>query len=156
MALATGQRRIQKPSVRDDADHADLLVERLGVGVELAYAIDNGAVGATCNPVIVLTVVREEMSRWLPRLRQLVNENPTATEDEVGWLLVEEVSKSAAKLLVPIFEQAKGRNGRLSIQTDPRYYRDTEAILAQAVHFNELADNMIVKIPGYRRRYPGH
>jgi len=114
---------------------------------ELTYAIDNGAVGATCNPVIVLTVVRQEMSRWLPRLEELVRENPVATEDEVGWLLVEEVSKSAAGLLAPIFEQAKGRNGRLSIQTDPRYYRDGQAILGQALHFNDLAENMIVKIP---------
>jgi transaldolase len=114
---------------------------------ELTYAIDNGAVGATCNPVIVLTVVRQEMSRWMPRLAALVEENPTATEDEIGWRLVEEVSRSAARLLEPIFEQAKGRNGRLSIQTDPRYYRDTEAILGQAARFDELADNMIVKIP---------
>ena len=43
---------------------------------ELAYAIDNGAVGATCNPVIVLSVVRQEMSRWQPRLAQLVDEQP--------------------------------------------------------------------------------
>ena len=114
---------------------------------ELAYAIDNGAVGATCNPVIVLTVVRQEMSRWMPRLAELIEEGPTATEDEIGWRLVEEISRSAARLLEPIFEQAKGRNGRLSIQTDPRYYRDTEAILRQATRFNELADNMIVKIP---------
>lgn len=114
---------------------------------ELKYAIDNGAVGATCNPVIALSVVRQEFSRWLPRLEELVRDNPHATEDEVGWRLIEEVSKSAAALLVPIFEQTKGRNGRLSIQTDPRYYRDTRAILAQAVHFHELAGNMIVKIP---------
>jgi transaldolase len=114
---------------------------------ELAYAIDNGAVGATCNPVIVLSVVRQELSRWMPRLAELVAENPTATEDEVGWMLVEEVSKSAARLLVPVFEQAKGRNGRLSVQTDPRYYRNTPAILAQAARFNQLAPNMIVKIP---------
>jgi transaldolase len=65
----------------------------------------------------------------------------------VSWLLVEEVSEGAARLLLPIFQQAKGRNGRLSIQTDPRYYRDTVAILAQTVHFNSLAENMIVKIP---------
>ena len=26
---------------------------------ELAYAIDNGAVGATCNPVIVLSVAKQ-------------------------------------------------------------------------------------------------
>ncbi len=121
---------------------------------ELAYAIENGAVGATCNPVIALTVVRQEFSRWHPRLTALVEQNPTATEDDVSWLLVEEVSESAARLLLPIFQQAKGRNGRLSIQTDPRYYRDTAAILAQTVHFNNLADNMIVKIPATAAGFP--
>jgi transaldolase len=114
---------------------------------ELAYAIDNGAVGATCNPVIVLNVVRQEMSTWMPRLAELTEQHSTATEDEIGWMLVEEVSRSAARLLVPIFEQAKGRNGRLSVQTDPRYYRDTGALLRQAAHFNDLAENMLVKIP---------
>jgi len=114
---------------------------------ELAYAIDNGAVGATCNPVIVLSVVRQELSTWMPRLAELVDEHPSATEDQVGWMLVEEISKNAAALLHPIFEGAKGRNGRLSIQTDPRYYRDAEAIGAQAARFNGLAENMIVKIP---------
>jgi transaldolase len=114
---------------------------------DLAYAIDNGAVGATCNPVIVLSVVRQEKATWMPRLAELIEEHPTATEDQVGWLLVEEISKSAATLLAPIFQQAKGRNGRLSIQTDPRYYRDRESILGQATRFSGLADNMIVKIP---------
>jgi transaldolase len=147
MALATGPREFKSPLYQMTQTTPTCLWNDSASESELAYAIDNGAVGATCNPVIALAVVREEISRWLPRLRQLVSEHPSATEDEVGWLLVEEVSKSAARLLVPIFEQAKGRNGRLSIQTDPRYYRDTEAILAQAIHFNELADNMIVKIP---------
>jgi transaldolase len=114
---------------------------------ELAYALENGAVGATCNPVIVLNVVRQEAQKWMPRLKELVEEHPEAGEDEVGWLLVEEVSKSAAKLLLPAFEEHKGRNGRLSIQTDPRLYRNRAAILAQAQRFSTLAPNMIVKIP---------
>ena len=50
-------------------------------------------------------------------------------------------------MLLPVFEAHKGKNGRLSIQTDPRLYRDTEAIVRQAVHFSGLAPNMIVKIP---------
>jgi transaldolase len=114
---------------------------------ELTYALDNGAVGATCNPVIALTVVRQEEDRWMPRLAELVEEHPAETEDQVGWRLVEELSRSAARLLVPAFEQSKGRNGRLSIQTDPRYYRDTKAIVRQAERFSQLAPNMIVKIP---------
>ncbi len=114
---------------------------------ELEYAIEHGAVGATCNPVIALSVVRQEAPRWVPRLAELARQNPTASEDSLAWMLVEEVSTDAAGMLVPAFETAKGRNGRLSIQTDPRYYRDTGAILDQARHFSGLAENMIVKIP---------
>jgi len=50
-------------------------------------------------------------------------------------------------LLKPAFDRYKGKNGRLSIQTDPRFYRDPQAIVEQAVHFSGLAPNMIVKIP---------
>jgi transaldolase len=114
---------------------------------ELTYAIDNGAVGATCNPVIVVAVLRQEMERWGPVLRRLTEEHPTATEDQLGWMMVEEVSTNAAALLRPIFDAQAGRNGRLSIQTDPRFFRDTEAMVAQAVHFSRLAPNMIVKVP---------
>ena len=72
---------------------------------------------------------------------------PVATEDEISWRLVEEISIKGAELLKPIFDKQKGKNGRLSIQTDPRFYRNTEAIVEQAVHFSQIAPNMIVKIP---------
>ncbi len=61
-------------------------------------------------------------------------------------MVVEEMSANAAKLLKPIFDREKGRNGRLSIQTDPRNYRNSNAMLTQAIRFSRLAPNMIVKI----------
>ncbi len=117
---------------------------------ELTYSIEHGAVGATCNPVIAVTVLKKEMALWKPRIRELIAAMPQATEDEIAWKIVEEISGNAAKLLRPIFEREKGRNGRLSIQTDPRNYRNTEAMLAQALHFDGLAPNMIVKIAATR------
>jgi transaldolase len=114
---------------------------------ELSYSIDHGAVGATCNPVIVLEVLKKEMHLWRDRIQQLVVERPTATEHEISWRLVEEISIKSAKLLTPIFERERGRNGRLSMQTDPRFYRDPDAIIRQTVHFDGLAPNLIVKIP---------
>src|SRR4029078_13073117 len=60
----------------------------------------------------------------------------------------------AASLLKPIFNEQRGRNGRLSIQTDPRLFRDTAAIVAQAIEFNNLAPNIIVKIPVTRAGIP--
>ena len=118
---------------------------------ELTYSIEHGAVGATCNPVIVVDVLRKEMKEWGPVLRRLVAEHPIATEDQLGWEMVEAVSKKAASLLLPIFAAGAGRDGRLSIQRIPRLYRDAQAMVTQAVHFSTLAPNMIVKIA----RHPG-
>ena len=114
---------------------------------ELTYSIEHGAVGATCNPVIVLEVLKIEMQAWKDRIAALVNEMPAATEHQISWRVVEEMSANAAKLLKPIFDRQNGKNGRLSIQTDPRFYRDPKAILDQVLHFDSLAPNMIVKIP---------
>lgn len=115
---------------------------------ELGPSIEtNGTVGATCNPVIVLEVLKKEAHLWKERIPALVREMAHATEDQVGWRLVEEMSIAAAELLMPVFEREKGRNGRLSIQTDPRYFRDPEAMVKQALRFHGLAPNIIVKIP---------
>src|SRR6202022_2291461 len=121
---------------------------------ELTYSIEHGAVGATCNPVIVLGVLKKEMSLWKDRIRSLIDERSTATEDQIGWQLVREVSVKAAGLLRPVFEAHQGKNGRLSIQTDPRLFRDSKAIVEQAEEFNRLAPNMIVKIPVTRAGIP--
>lgn len=114
---------------------------------ELTYSIEHGAVGATCNPVIVLGVLKKEMNLWKDRIQGLIKELPTATEDEIAWQLVREISVKGAALLKPIFDEQAGKNGRLSIQTDPRLFRDARAIVEQASEFDGLAPNMIVKIP---------
>jgi transaldolase len=117
---------------------------------ELSYSIENGAVGATCNPSIAVTVIKQEILVWKPRILELAKEFPEATEDEISWMIVEEMSTGAARLLKPIFDREHGRNGRLSIQTDPRNYRNTDAMLKQAIRFSRLAPNMIVKIAATR------
>jgi transaldolase len=114
---------------------------------ELTHAIADGAVGATCNPVIALAVIKKDLAYWKPRIAELSASMATATEDQIAWALVEEMSVRAARLLRPVFDAHAGRNGRLSIQTDPRLYRSTAAIVEQAVRFSQLAPNMIVKIP---------
>lgn len=113
---------------------------------ELEAAIGWGAVGATCNPVIALAAIRADLPRWQARLTEIAHERPTATESQLGWAVVEEVSLEAARLLLPAFQGHRGRNGRLSMQTDPRLFRDAAALVAQAEHFSSLAPNIIVKI----------
>ncbi|GAA4345177.1 transaldolase family protein [Microbacterium rhizosphaerae] len=114
---------------------------------ELRRSIEFGAVGATCNPVIALTAIRNHPDVWRPRLRELADEHPTWGESQLGWEAVKELSIGAAQLLEPAFVASGGRDGRLSIQTDPRLHRDAAALVAQAVEFSQLAENIIVKIP---------
>ncbi len=114
---------------------------------ELKYSIEHGAVGATCNPVIVLGVLKKELHVWKDRIRALIRQLPTATEDQIAWHVVREISIEAARVLEPLFHAHQGRNGRLSIQTDPRLFHDSQAIFEQAIEFSKLAPNMIVKIP---------
>ncbi|MBP8838250.1 MAG: transaldolase [Dermatophilaceae bacterium] len=114
---------------------------------ELAQSIEWGAVGATCNPVIAVTCVKADLPRWSARMLEIAEQRPTASEPQIGWQVVEEISIEAARLLEPAFEKFKGHNGRLSMQTDPRLHRDAVALADQAERFSTLAPNVIVKIP---------
>ena len=114
---------------------------------ELKDALTWGIVGATCNPVIALSALKADKDHWNGRINEYAQSHPTATEDEIGWQMVKELSINAAKILEPEFEKYNGRNGRLSIQTDPRNFRNAKLLTDQAVEFSKLAKNIIVKIP---------
>ena len=114
---------------------------------ELKDALTWGIVGATCNPVIALSAIKADKDFWVGRIKEYAKANPAATDDAIGWAMVKELSLNAAKILEPEFEKYNGRNGRLSIQTDPRNFRDAKALTAQAIEFSKLAKNIIVKIP---------
>jgi len=114
---------------------------------ELKDALTWGIVGATCNPVIALSAIRADKDYWVGRIKDYAKANPTATDDAIGWAMVKELSVNAAKIFEAEFEKQNGRNGRLSIQTDPRNFRDAKALTEQAIEFSKLAKNIIVKIP---------
>lgn len=103
---------------------------------ELTYAIERGAVGATSNPTIVGQVLRQEMPLWRDRIGAIIAEHPTWTEDDVAWRLIEEMAVRASKLLLGVFEREGGRKGLLSIQTNPKFYRDAARITAQLMHLH--------------------
>jgi len=114
---------------------------------ELRYAIEHGAVGATSNPTIVGEVLRKELDAWRGRIGELIAEHPTWDEDQLTWELFCEIAVRGAQQLWPVFERERGLKGRLSIQTDPRLYRDTARLVEQGERFAALAPNMQVKVP---------
>ena len=113
---------------------------------ELEYAIERGATGATTNPVIVKQVLENELDSYKDCINGFIEGMPSATEDEVAWAVIEKMAVDGAKLLEPVFEPDKCK-GRISIQTNSKYYRDTDKLVGQAVYFNNLAPNIQVKAP---------
>jgi len=114
---------------------------------ELAYAVERGGTGATSNPVIVVEVMKKEKDHWVPRVREMAATNPTWSEVELTWALIEEMGARGAGILAPVFEDEGGHKGRLSLQTNPANYRTPDRMVEQAVHFNTLAPNIQVKFP---------
>ena len=114
---------------------------------ELTYAIEHGATGATSNPFIVFTVLKGALAEWKDRIKQVIAEHPTWDEERIAQQVYEEVGVRGSKVLLPVFEQRKGLRGRLSIQTNPQWYRDTDRLVKQAIYFHGLAPNIQVKLP---------
>jgi transaldolase len=114
---------------------------------ELEYAVARGAVGATSNPSIVLDVMKKEKLHWIPRVRDLAAANPSWTEVELTWAIVDEMAVRGAAVLRPVFDREDGRMGRLSVQTNPANHRDPARMVEQGVRFASLAPNIQVKFP---------
>lgn len=114
---------------------------------DLARAVELGATGATSNPSIVLEVMKRDKAYWVPRVLALAAANPTWSEVELSWAVVEQMAVRGAAILLPTFEAHGGRKGRLSVQTNPANYRDVERMVEQAIRFAGLAPNIQVKFP---------
>jgi transaldolase len=114
---------------------------------ELEYALSYGAVGATANPTIVVDVWNKAPGYWRERVGALAAEQPQATVSDLAWAIVGDMSIRGAKLLESVFEAQAGRQGRLSVQTNPTLFRSPARMVDQAVELSTLAPNMIVKLP---------
>ncbi len=113
----------------------------------LTEAVRQGAVGATSNPVIVNTVITQEEQQWMPELQRLIAGNVHDTEEDIAAKLIGHIGAAAARVLEPVFLREQGRKGRLSVQVNPRLYRNADRMYAHATALASLAPNIAVKAP---------
>lgn len=114
---------------------------------ELRDAVAHGATGATSNPVIVYAAVKSDPKTWTPVLDAIIEAQTTATEDEVAWLLIEEIGRQAAAILEPVHAETRGGKGFLSMQVSPKYFRDAGRMAEQGRALAALAPNIAIKVP---------
>lgn len=114
---------------------------------ELQYAIDNGASGATTNPVIVGNVLKKELPQWEETIKTIIADHPAYTEDEVAWDVIKALGAKASKLLLPLFEASQGQKGRISFQTNAKFYRSKDKMVEQACELAAVVPNAQIKAP---------
>ena len=114
---------------------------------ELQYAIDNGASGATTNPVIVGNVLKKELPQWEETIKAIIADHPAYTEDEVAWDVIKALGAKASKLLLPLFEASQGQKGRISFQTNAKFYRSKDKMVEQACDLAAVVPNAQIKAP---------
>lgn len=114
---------------------------------ELTGAIADGAVGATTNPVIVNSVIKNEWESIRELVAKIIAESDSLVEDEIVWEIIAAIGKEAAALLYPVYQSSNSQLGRLSLQTNAKYYRDTEKMVEQAIQLCSTFENSQIKAP---------
>ncbi|MFG2638818.1 transaldolase [Streptomyces sp. NPDC048362] len=127
----------------------DLSRELLADGELKELITDKHVVGVTTNPTIFASALSRG-DRYSNQLRRLRSEG-AAVDDAVFALTTDDV-REGCRTFRDVYRRTGGRDGRVSIEVDPRLARDAEATIAQAVKLWETVaePNLFVKIPATR------
>jgi transaldolase len=124
----------------------DLSRTRIRSG-SLARSVEDGEiVGITTNPTIFAKAIGAG-SGYEDQVRELALRG-TAIGESLRLLTAWDV-RAACDILRPVFDRTGGRDGRVSIEVDPRIAQDSERTAAEARGLWWLVDrpNLFIKIP---------
>jgi transaldolase len=124
------------------------------VSGDLARLVEQGKiVGITTNPTIFAKSISAG-SGYEDQVRELALRG-TAIGETLRLLTAWDV-RAACDILRPVFERSAGRDGRVSIEVDPRISADAERTAAEARGLWWLVDrpNLFIKIPATEAALP--
>jgi transaldolase len=124
----------------------DISRDRLRTG-SLQSLIDGFHVsGVTSNPTIFQHAVASGTA-YNDQLHDLAISG--ASVDEAARAITTQDIRAAADVLRPVYDRTSGVDGRVSIEVDPRFARETAKTVAQARQLWWMVDrpNMYIKIP---------
>ncbi|MGO1317200.1 MAG: transaldolase [Cellulomonadaceae bacterium] len=127
----------------------DLSRELIQTGELARLTAERGVVGVTTNPTIFAKALSEDV-RYAEQLGVLAAVG-TSVDDAVVEITTDDV-RDAVDILAPVHERTAGRDGRVSIEVDPRLAHDTEATVAAARALWQRVDRpaLFIKIPATR------
>lgn len=132
----------------------DLSRTRLTTGNLADLVRDKHVVGVTTNPTIFQKAIGGSSDAYDAQLRDLAVRGVTV--DEAVRMMTAADVREAADVLRPVYDASNGRDGRVSIEVDPRLAHHTEATIAEARQLAWLVDrpNTLIKIPATKAGLP--
>ena len=131
----------------------DISRERLRSG-NLQELIDTKhVVGVTSNPTIFQKAL-EKGDAYDEQLREL-KKREIAVDGVIRYLMAYDI-RWACDVLRPVYDRTDGKDGRVSIEVDPRIAHDTDRTVAEAKGLWWLVDrpNVMIKIPATEEGLP--
>ncbi|MBB4711257.1 transaldolase [Streptomyces luteogriseus] len=131
----------------------DLSRRRIESGDLAELVATRNVVGVTTNPSIFQAAIGSGAG-YEEQLADLAVRGVTV--DEAVRMMTTADVRAAADVLRPVYEATGGRDGRVSIEVDPRLAYDTTATVAEARQLAWLVDrpNVMIKIPATKAGLP--
>ncbi|AWE53346.1 transaldolase [Streptomyces nigra] len=131
----------------------DLSRRRIESGNLAALVAEKNVVGVTTNPSIFQAAIGSGEG-YEEQLTDLAVRGVTV--DEAVRMMTTADVRAAADVLRPVYDATGGRDGRVSIEVDPRLAHQTAATVAEARQLAWLVDrpNVMIKIPATRAGLP--
>jgi transaldolase len=131
----------------------DLSRERIASGNLAELIASRNVVGVTTNPSIFQAAIGSGEG-YEEQLADLAVRG-VAVDEAVRMMTTADV-RAAADVLRPVYDASGGRDGRVSIEVDPRLAHDTRATVAEARQLAWLVDRpgVMIKIPATRAGLP--
>ncbi|MFM9610343.1 transaldolase [Streptomyces niveiscabiei] len=131
----------------------DLSRKRLVSGNLAELIATQHVVGVTTNPSIFQAAIGSGEG-YEEQLTDLAVRGVTV--DEAVRMMTTADVRDAADVLRPVYEASGGRDGRVSIEVDPRLAHETAATVAEAKQLFWLVDrpNVMIKIPATKAGLP--
>ncbi|MEU1315806.1 transaldolase [Streptomyces tibetensis] len=131
----------------------DLSRRRIESGNLAELVATGNVVGVATNPSIFQAAIGSGAG-YEEQLADLAVRGVTV--DEAVRMMTTADVRAAADVLRPVYDATGGRDGRVSIEVDPRLAHDTRATVAEARQLVWLVDrpNVMIKIPATRAGLP--
>ncbi|POX45401.1 transaldolase [Streptomyces sp. Ru71] len=131
----------------------DLSRTRIDSGNLAELVAKRHVVGVTTNPSIFQAAIGSGEG-YEAQLADLAVRGVTV--DEAVRMMTTADVRAAADVLRPVYEATNGRDGRVSIEVDPRLAHQTAATVAEAKQLAWLVDrpNVMIKIPATKAGLP--